>query len=388
MSFEIQKTDSKSDARVGSLQLKNGSVSTPAFMPVGTFGSVRGMSAWDLKETGAEIMLSNTYHLLCRPGRDVIQKLGGLHSFSSWGHPILTDSGGFQVFSLSQKLKIDDEGVLFQNPYDGSALSLTPEKVVEVQEGWGSDILMPLDHCPPADASPADLETAVKRTTAWAKRSQLSKRDEKLKMFSIIQGGSSLDLRRQSFESLRELEKDLPWDGYAIGGLSVGEEKEDFVKVLYEMRGWLPRDKPRYLMGVGTPRDLVFAVACGIDMFDCVIPSRNGRHGIVMTNEGRLNLLNEVHRESRLPIDSTCCCKVCQYYSRGFIRHLFRIKEGLGPRLATFHNVFYFVNLMKQIRASLEAGDFYAFCDSFLREPKHVLLGGEKAFDAYPRRFC
>jgi len=348
-SFAISSQDSKTLARCGELNLKNGKVQTPVFMPVGTHGTVRGIPAHDLEATGSEIMLCNTYHLRVRPGLEQIKNLGGLHQFNSWRRPILTDSGGFQVFSLAEKRKMTEEGVEFKNPRNGDRIFLSPEKVIELQEGFGSDIMMVLDECPPATATEFEVKKAVELSSRWAERAQTARTRSDLALFAIIQGGSYPKLRQQSLLELLDIEKRLrPWDGIAIGGMSVGEEKSKFIQTLYDLRGELPLDRPRYLMGVGTPRDLVFAVACGVDMFDCVLPSRNGRHGIVMTREGRLNLFNEKFRADGRPLDSSCDCPTCVRYSRSFIRHLFSIEDTLGGQLATLHNLHYFLKLMKE----------------------------------------
>lgn len=388
MGFEVLKKDENTGARRGRLSLAHGSVETPVFMPVGTYGAVRGLSAWELEGTGSQMMLANTYHLFCRPGLETIEKLGGLHSFCSWRLPILTDSGGFQVFSLSQNRKLSDEGVEFQDPAGGQRYFFTPELVVDTQERWGSDIMMVLDECPPATASRPQIEEAVRRTSLWAARSKRAYKRRDLALFPINQGGCHLDLRKKSLEEILKLESDgEKWAGIAVGGLSVGESKADFVRTLYSLRKDLPEDRPRYLMGVGTPRDLVFGVCCGIDMFDCVIPSRNARHGIVMTREGRLNLFNQEFKEDERPIEGGCSCLSCQRYSRAFIRHLFQRAEALGQRLATLHNIQYFIRLMEEIRARIEDGSFWDFAQAFLRDPKQVYLGKEREFSDFPHSY-
>lgn len=386
--FEILKSDTKTKARLGRLQLKHGIVETPVFMPVGTYGAVRGLASWELAQSGSQIMLSNTYHLAIRPGVDLIQQLGGLHSFTSWDRPILTDSGGFQIFSLSKNRKITDEGAFFQDPASGQKFFFSPESVVEIQERFGSDIMMVFDECPPADASIDIIENAVRRTSLWAQRCKQAYRDRELMLFPINQGACDLDLRRRSLDELLELEKDgEPWRGLAIGGLSVGESKADFVRTLHGLRNSLPVEKPHYLMGVGSPRDLVFGVCCGIDMFDCVIPSRNARHGIVMTRQGRLNLYNKEHEASDQALDSECQCLTCKNYSRAFLRHLFQKTEALGQRLATLHNIQYFIDLMTLIRSKIAEGSLYEFAFEFLRDPRQVYLGKERGFEAFPEEF-
>jgi len=383
--FHIDRKDSHTHARLGQLRLRNGIVQTPAFMPVGTHGTVRGVSSLDLRESGADIMLGNTYHLYSRPGVELIEKLGGLHSFTSWKKPILTDSGGFQIFSLAESRKLTEEGVTFKNKHNGDLIHLNPEKVVAAQEKFGSDIMMVLDECPPATATAFQVAEAVERTTRWARRSQEARTRSDSALFAIFQGGSDLELRRRSLKQLLELETHQdPWDGIAIGGLSVGEAKEKFVGTLFSLRGLLPTDRPHYLMGVGTPRDLVFAVACGVDMFDCVLPSRNGRHGIVMTKLGRMNLLNSRYTDDGDPIEMECPCTTCQTFSRSFLRHLFMIEDALAGRLATIHNIVFFLELMRNIRERIANGGFLEFAVDYLRDQKHYFLGSEKGFTAYP----
>jgi queuine tRNA-ribosyltransferase len=387
-SFEILKTDARSKARLGRLSLKNGHVNTPIFMPVGTYGAVRGLAHWELADLGAQIMLSNTYHMTIRPGVDLIKELGGLHAFTSWSKPILTDSGGFQIFSLSKNRKITDEGASFQDPASGQKFFFSPESVIQIQESFGSDIMMVFDECPPADAPKEVIENAVRRTTLWAQRSKRTYSNRDLKLFPIIQGACDLDLRQRSLDQLLALEKDgEAWEGIAIGGLSVGESKADFVRTLYGLRDRLPPEKPHYLMGVGSPRDLVFGVCCGIDMFDCVIPTRNARHGIVMTRRGRINLYNKEHENSNEPLDAQCSCLTCKNYSRAFIRHLFQKTEALGQRLASLHNVQYFVDLMSLVRSKIADGSFFDFAFEFLRDPRQIYLGKERDFNDFPSEF-
>lgn len=380
--------DKNTRARRAVLKLKHGEVQTPCFMPVGTYGAVRGLSAHELESAGAEIMLSNTYHLVSRPGVEVIESVGGLHKFNNWNKPILTDSGGFQVFSLSKNRKLNEEGAKFKDPFDGRNIEFTPENVVGFQEKFGSDIMMMLDECPPSDSDSKLILEAVDRTTRWAKRGKAAQVKNDLALFPIFQGGCDLQLREKSLKDILELEKSADaWPGIAIGGLSVGETKQEFVDTLFGLRTLLPSDRPRYLMGVGTPRDLVFSVACGVDMFDCVIPSRNARHGIVMTSEGRLNILNQKYRDDPRPLDPQIEHPILSGYSRAFIRHLFQIGEQLGPRLATLHNIHYFVGLMAKIRQHLEAGTFYDFAKSFLFDPSTEYLGRENNFRNYPAEF-
>lgn len=387
--FKVLQNDSRSFARLGELELFRGKVRTPVFMPVGTHGAVRGVSAPELLDTRAEIMLANTYHVYNRPGVELVEKFGGLHRFTGWPKPILTDSGGFQVFSLAAQRKISDEKVVFRNNYNGDLVELNPEIVINAQERFGSDIMMVLDECPPAAAARDHIENALRRTTLWARRSQEARMRKELALFSIVQGGTHFDLRERSLRELLQIEKELqtPWEGIAIGGLSVGEKKENFIKALYEMRNMLPNERPRYLMGVGTPRDLVFAIACGVDMFDCVLPSRNGRHGIVMTRLGRMNILNAVHTEDERPIDTDCKCIACRNYSRAFIRHMLVIEDALGGRLCTIHNIQYFIDLMDTIRGHIADGTFVEFANAFISDPRTYFLGGEKVEAKYPETF-
>jgi queuine tRNA-ribosyltransferase len=386
--FNILKNDEQTHARLGEMHLKHSVVETPVFMPVGTYGTVRGISAIDLETTGSEIMLCNTYHLFAKLGPERISRMGGLHRFNAWKKSILTDSGGFQVFSLAEKRKMTEEGVTFADPWSGAPIFLSPERVIETQEALGSDVMMVLDECPPATATEFEVEKAVALSTRWAKRAQECRQREDLAMFCIVQGGSYPELRERSLQELMALESaGRRWDGIAIGGMSVGEEKSKFVQTLFDFRGRLPADRPHYLMGVGTPRDLVFAVACGVDMFDCVLPSRNGRHGIAMTRQGRLNLFNEIHKESDIPLEESCECPACQRFSRAFLRHLFFIDDSLAGQLTTLHNLFYFTRLMRDIREHLRKGSFLSFAQEFLSNPAHCFLGGEKNFHDYPMHF-
>lgn len=386
--FSCLQKDPKSFARRGQLKTRRGVIETPAYMPVGTYGSVRGLSSWELEASGASIMLANTYHLYSRPGLESLERLGGLHRFSAWNKPIITDSGGFQVFSLSSFRKITDESVRFRDPIDGRLVELHPEGVVETQERWGSDIMMVLDECPPADGTKEQIQNAMRRTKLWAERSLESWKSEDQFLFPIVQGGVDLDLRRQSLRELLSLERSKKaWSGLAVGGLSVGETKSDFVRTLYGLRNDLPEEKVHYLMGVGTPRDLIFGVACGIDLFDCVIPSRNARHGIVMTSRGRIHIHRSEFREDERPLDLDCDCLTCQKYSRAFVRHLFVMGDALGQRLATLHNVRYFLRLMERVREHLEAGSFTEFAHEFLRNEESVYLGREKDFSQYPESY-
>jgi len=386
--FKVQTKDRDTMARCGELKLKHGVVQTPSFMPVGTNGAIRGLPAFELQEIFPDIMLANTYHMMNKPGIEVIEKCGGLHKFMSWDKPILTDSGGFQVFSLTNDRKITDKSVVFRIPESGDLMELSPEIVVDIQQRWGSDVMMVLDECPPANADLDYLKRAVDRTTLWAERSRDAHTNKELALFPIVQGACDISLRQKSLNDILEIEKGKdPWPGIAIGGLSVGESKADFVETLFNIRKMLPTDRPHYLMGVGTPRDLVFSVACGIDMFDCVMPSRNGRHGVVMTSEGKINLLNAKFLDDSRPIDPKCACRTCQHYSRAFVRHMLNVKDALGAQLATIHNVHFFVHFMKMIREKIEAGEFFDFAREFLTNETHVYLGGEAQFKSFPESY-
>lgn len=370
-SYTLTATDPASAARAGTVQTLHGSFNTPAFMPVGTLGTVKSMSPAALKDTGAEIILSNTYHLYLRPGEKLINKMGGLHEFMGWDGPILTDSGGFQVFSLAALRKIEKNGVSFQSHWDGSKHYFTPEKVIAIQKDLGIDIMMCFDECTPY---PAEYEYAARSndiTVAWAKRCMAEYRsggaDAQAALFGIVQGSTYENLRRECAQALVEL--DFP--GYAIGGLSVGEPKEELYKAVDIVAPLLPADRPRYVMGLGTPRDLVKCVARGIDMFDCVIPTRNGRNGTVFTRVGKLVLKNAKYKEDNTPIDAECNCYTCRTFSRAYLRHLFQCKEMLGPHLATLHNIHFFQDLMRDMRNALAEGTFSTWMVQFLgRYPK------------------
>jgi queuine tRNA-ribosyltransferase len=344
-------------ARRGRMRLAHGIVETPVFMPVGTYGAVKTLSPKELSETGTQILLGNTYHLYLRPGLEVLQKFSGLHGFMGWEHPILTDSGGFQVFSLGQQRKITDESVVFRSHLNGEKIELSPEKAAEIQRVIGSDIAMVLDECVALPATREQLLVAVERSFRWARRFLDEPRREGQKIFGIFQGGTDLELRSHSLA----LTLELPIDGLAIGGLSVGESHDEMLHVLKHVAPQLPAHLPHYLMGVGTPLDLLEAVNLGVDMFDCVLPTRNARNGGLFTDEGLLNIRNQKHQLDDSPIESGCSCYACQNFSRGYIRHLFQTKEILGCRLATLHNVHYYHRLMLGIRSSLESGTFRSF---------------------------
>jgi queuine tRNA-ribosyltransferase len=355
MKLEILKTESF--ARRGRMTLAHGTVETPVFMPVGTYGAVKTVSPDEVEAAGSQIILGNTYHLNLRPGTEVLEKFGGLHRFMGWEKPILTDSGGFQVFSLSAFKKITEEGVAFRSPLNGDLLNLTPESCARIQQSIGSDIAMVLDECVALPSSRDKVASAVERSHRWAERFLAVPRHEGQDVFGIAQGGTDLALRQESLE--RTLS--LPIDGLALGGLSVGEPFEQMVEVLEGVAPKLPEKLPRYLMGVGTPRDLLEGVRNGIDMFDCVLPTRNARNGGFFTDEGLLNIRNSQYRLDPSPIEEGCDCLACRKFSRGYLRHLFQMKEILGCRLATLHNLHYYHRLMFRVRKALESGTFGAF---------------------------
>jgi queuine tRNA-ribosyltransferase len=355
-SFEVLTSDPGSEARTGLLQLPHGAVRTPAFMPVGTYGVVKGLAAPDLRDLGADIILSNTFHLVCRPGSEQIRDLGGLHEFMAWPGPILTDSGGFQVFSLASMRDIDEDGVNFRNPHGGELVRLTPETVVQHQVNLGVDIAMVLDDCAALPAERPVLRAAMERTLRWAERSLSVARDASAgpALFGIVQGGLEEDLRAECIERLVALD----FDGYALGGLSVGEAPEEMYSVVQFGAPRLPRDKPRYLMGVGYPEDIVEAVAGGVDLLDCVLPTRNARNGNLFTSRGRLVIKNSAWRSDTRPLDEDCRCFTCQSYSRAYLRHLYVVGDSLASRLLSIHNLHYYQRLMARIRDAIETGTF------------------------------
>jgi queuine tRNA-ribosyltransferase len=354
-SFTLHATDGT--ARAGTLTTPHGAVPTPAFMPVGTQGTVKGLTPEMVRDAGARIILGNTYHLALRPGDELIRDLGGLHRFMHWDGPILTDSGGFQVFSLASQVKITDHGAKFKSHIDGAPLELTPERAVEIQQNLGSDIAMVLDECPPADAEPEVIRRAVRRSVLWAERCQRHHTRAEQVQFAIVQGGLNLDLRA---ECARELVA-MDFPGYALGGFSVGESPEAMHAALPACAGCLPEAKPRYLMGVGRPEDLLAGVAAGIDMFDCVMPTRNGRNALAFTNEGPIRLRNAKHRRDPTPIESDCACYCCSNYSRAYLHHLFAADEMLGPTLLSLHNVAFYLRLMADARTAITEGRFATF---------------------------
>ena len=347
-------------ARRAELDFDRGKIQTPAFMPVGTNGTVKGLTNEDLLETGSEIILGNTFHLMLRPGDKSIRDLGGLHKFINWKKPILTDSGGFQVWSLGELSKITEEGVKFSSPYDGKKIFMTPEESIKIQENLGSDIVMVFDECTDYPASYEDAKKSMELSMRWAKRCKVAHKS-KSALFGIVQGGMYKDLREESLNRLI----DIDFNGIALGGLSVGESKEEKNEILEFMSNKLPEDKPRYLMGVGTPEDIVEAVRYGIDMFDCVLPTRNARNGQLFTSEGFINIRNAEYKDSDDPIDKNCDGKVSQNYSRAYLNHLQRTNEMLGSMLATYHNIYYYQSLMKDIRDSIKDNLFEKFLKDF-----------------------
>ena len=364
MQFELLSTDG--GARRGRLVFARGAVETPAFMPVGTYGTVKGLTPAEVRATGAQILLGNTFHLMLRPGADAMRALGGLHRFMDWDGPILTDSGGFQVWSLSGLRKITEEGVKFASPINGDRVFLTPERAIEVQHALGSDIVMQFDECTPHPATEKLVRKSMEMSARWAARCKVAHGDSPAALFGIVQGGMDAALRRDSLQRLTA----IGFDGYALGGLSVGETEAERLQVLDAIGPQLPPDKPHYLMGVGTPRDLVQAVARGIDMFDCVMPTRNGRNGHLFTSQGVVKIRNAQHREDPGPLDPACDCQTCTRYSRAYLHHLDRCNEMLGPRLNTIHNLHYYQGVMRRIREAIEQGRYAAFAADFLAGPE------------------
>jgi queuine tRNA-ribosyltransferase len=353
-------------ARRARISTPHGEIETPTFMPVATFGAVRGISNEELASAGAQILLSNTYHLHERPGEETIEALGGLHGFTGWTGPWLTDSGGFQVTSLSDRAKIDEEGVTFTSPVDGRRRSLTPETAIQIQEALGSDIAMVLDECipiaegssdqedPVARTEPRELERAMQRTLRWAERARKARRRKDQAVFAIVQGGASESLRQKSADATCQLD----FDGYAHGGLGLGESRAERRAAVTVANQVLPRDRPRYLMGLGRPIDLLDGIAAGVDLFDCVVPTRNGRHGLLFTSQGMLRVRNASYERDDSAIDPECACPACRQHSRGYLRHLIRSGESLGARLTALHNLTYYFNLLSRAQRAIEAGTF------------------------------
>ncbi|HEX2825625.1 MAG TPA: tRNA guanosine(34) transglycosylase Tgt [Burkholderiales bacterium] len=358
MQFELLASDGA--ARRGRFTTAHGAVETPAFMPVGTYGTVKAMTPVDLRELGAQIVLGNTFHLWLRPGLEVIAAHGGLHRFMGWDGPILTDSGGFQVFSLGALRRITEEGVKFQSPVNGDACFLSPEESMRIQRVLNSDIVMVFDECTPYPASRDQAADSMRMSLRWAERSKRAHDANPNALFGIVQGGMYEDLRDESLAGL----KGIGFDGYAVGGLSVGETKEEMARILAHTAPRLPADRPRYLMGVGTPTDLVDAVAAGIDMFDCVLPTRNARNGWLYTSRGVIKLRNARWRDDLSPLDPACACYTCRNFTRAYLHHLQRANEILGARLNTLHNLHYFQTVMKGARAAIEEGRYAAYAAS------------------------
>jgi queuine tRNA-ribosyltransferase len=362
MQFVLQHTDGQ--ARRGQLIFERGVVDTPAFMPVGTYGTVKAMTPEELITTGAQIILGNTFHLMLRPGTAIVRAHGDLHDFMHWSGPILTDSGGFQVWSLGDLRKITEQGVTFASPVDGARVELTPEISMQVQRELGADIVMIFDECTPYPASEEQARSSMELSLRWAARSKQAHSGNPAALFGIVQGGMYTHLRRISLDGLTA----IGFDGYAIGGLSVGEPKAEMLAVLYGLTQHMPNDKPRYLMGVGTPEDIVEAVSRGIDMFDCVLPTRNARNGHLFTSEGVVRIRNSQYQNDTRPLDPACDCYTCRHYSRAYLRHLDKVGEILGARLNTIHNLHYYQTLMRGLRGAIEQQTLAAFIADFYQK--------------------
>jgi len=371
--FSILHRDTSCGARLGSLKTIHGCIETPIFMPVGTNATVKAMTPEDLLAVNAQIILANTYHLYLRPGHRLIEQLGGLHRFMNWDRPILTDSGGFQVFSLGELRKISEEGVKFQSHLDGSYHFLTPELAVQIQESLGSDIIMCFDECPPATADYDYVKRSLELTTRWARRCKDAHQREGQQLFGIIQGGMHYDLRARSLDDICS----IGFDGYALGGLSVGEEKEQMYGVMEACAPLMPHDAPRYIMGIGAPEDLLEAVWHGYDMFDCVMPTRNARNGMLFSSQGRINIKAKIYEEDDGPLDPECGCHVCRTYSRAYLRHLYRAGEILASQLNTYHNLYFFLDLMRRAREAIRENRFSEFRKDFIaRQSKNQIVKG------------
>ena len=360
MKFELIKESGR--ARRGQMTFARGTVQTPAFMPIGTYGAVKTMTPEELRSVGSEIILGNTFHLMLRPGTGIIRAHGDLHGFMHWEGPILTDSGGFQVWSLAELRKISEEGVSFQSPVNGDKVFLSPEDSIRIQHELGSDIIMVFDECTPYPAEESVAQESMELSLRWARRCRTAHGDNPAALFGIVQGGMYAKLRMESLTGLKE----IGFDGYALGGLSVGETEEERLAVLDAVAHEMPADRPRYLMGVGTPEDLVEAVGRGMDMFDCVLPTRNARNGHLYTSEGVVRIRNSAYQDDTRPLDPDCGCYTCRNYSRAYLRHLDKCGEMLGPRLATLHNLHYYQTLMRNMRSAIEAGGFQAWARDFL----------------------
>ena len=359
LEFSLAATDGK--ARAGSMRFPRGEVATPAFMPVGTYGTVKGLTPEQVRGTGADILLGNTFHLMLRPGTETINVHGDLHDFIGWERPILTDSGGFQVFSLGEMRKISEKGVTFSSPVDGAKIFLGPESAIDVQHKLGSDIIMVFDECTPYPATREQARESMELSMRWADRCKQAHGEHPSALFGIVQGGMYADLREESLDGLVK----LGFDGYALGGLSVGEPKQEMREVIAHCGDKLPEDKPRYLMGVGTPQDIVYAVSQGIDMFDCVMPTRNARNAHIFTSKGLLRLRNQRYRRDTRPLDENCGCYTCQNFSRAYLYHLDKCREMLGAQLNTIHNLHYYQDLMAGLRGAIQAGELAQFIAQF-----------------------
>lgn len=363
--FDIIQKDGASGARLGRIHTNHGTISTPAFLPVGTQGTVKSLTPEDLMETGVEAILANTYHLYLRPGHEIIQRLGGLHPFMHWEKPILTDSGGFQIFSLAKLRKITEDGATFQSHVDGSLHLLTPEKVVEIQRALGSDIAMVLDECIPYPSPYEQVKASTSLTIRWAKRSLEARRENDPALFAIVQGGAYRDLREENAQALVR----MGFHGYAVGGLSVGEPKSTMIQVLEWTVPVLPESAPRYLMGVGTPEDILESVRLGIDLFDCVMPTRNARNGMLFTPGGKISIKQAQYAEDGRPIDESCSCYTCRHYSRAYLRHLYLANEILSSRLNTIHNLYYYMLFLVNLREAVREGRFQDFYQAYHSKP-------------------
>lgn len=374
--FSLVHKDASSRARCGVLATGHGVIETPIFMPVGTNATVKAMEPQGLKEAGAQIILANTYHLYLRPGHQLVEKMGGLHRFMAWDRPILTDSGGFQVFSLAELRKISEEGVRFRSHIDGSTHMLTPELSIKIQQSLGADIIMAFDECPAADADRSYVERSLEMTTRWAGRCKTAHSSVGQLLFGIIQGGRFTDLRSRSASELQ----DIGFDGYALGGLSVGEEKPVMHDVMDACGECLPEDHPRYIMGIGTPEDLVEAVWRGYDMFDCVMPTRNARNGMLFSSRGRINIKSKRYEDDQGPLDPDCGCHVCRRYSRAYLRHLYRSGEILSSILNTHHNIAYYIHLMSRMRGAIMSDSFDSFRREFYALQNHNELSDKEEY--------
>ena len=364
--FSLIHSDTSCKARLGSLKTPHGEIETPIFMPVGTNATVKAMTPEDLHDVKAQIILANTYHLYLRPGHRLVAQMGGLHRFMNWDKPILTDSGGFQVFSLGELRKISEEGVRFQSHLDGSYHMLTPELATSIQEELGADVIMCFDECPPASADYQYVSRSLELTARWAARCKAAHTRSGQQLFGIIQGGMHYDLRARSVNDLCS----IGFDGYALGGLSVGEEKEQMYGVMESCSNLLPKDAPRYIMGIGSPEDLVEAVWHGYDMFDCVMPTRNARNGMLFTSQGRVNIKAKIYENDAGPLDPACSCRVCKNYSRAYLRHLYRAGEILSSQLNTYHNLHFYLDLMRRMRDAIQLNGF----DGFRRDFKKTIF--------------